>query len=75
MPALILIGSLVDAFLVVIYMFYGHPWIGILSKEKEPVEKQKQFKCQHCGFTHIKLDLVVQHKLNVHGIQSKMTTP
>ena len=38
LPCILMAGAVVDAVLVVVYMKYFHPWIGILFKEKK-VEK------------------------------------
>ena len=38
LPCILIAGAVIDAGLVVVYMKYLHPWIGILSKEKN-IEK------------------------------------
>ena len=38
LPCILIAGAVIDAGLVVVYMKYLHPWIGILSKEKK-IEK------------------------------------
>ena len=38
LPCILMAGAVIDAVLVVVYMKYAHPWIGILSKEKKVEE-------------------------------------
>ena len=35
LPCILVAGAVIDAVLVVVYMKYFHPWIGILSKENK----------------------------------------
>ena len=39
LPLLLLIATIIDAALIVIYMKYAHPWKGILADEKEKQEE------------------------------------
>ena len=41
LPCILVAGAVIDAGLVVVYMKYFHPWIGILSKEKKGVAKNE----------------------------------
>ena len=35
LPVVVLCAGLIDLALVIVYMNYGHPWRGIISKEKQ----------------------------------------
>ena len=41
LPCILVAGAVIDAVLVLLYMKYFHPWIGILSKEKKGVAKNE----------------------------------
>ena len=41
LPTVVIVGALLDAFFVGIYMNFAHPWVGILSTE-EPNNEQEE---------------------------------
>lgn len=71
LPCILIAGAVIDAGLVVVYMKYLHPWIGILSKEKKIEKSVAKKENRSLSFYEEAVEEVL---ISVRGDQSATTS-